>query len=148
MKKHLLNKNGFSYVFTCIFVLVTVMVIATLLHYAYIYRTVRVHKNNFQIQLDSYVTQSAVDNYNALKQGEVYDKYINRNELVDGAYDLLESQNENDMYVLVCPEISAISDDSFGICVEYELILPFEVFGNKIADLTVPIKLVSQFKQK
>lgn len=46
------------------------------------------------------------------------------------------------------PTIYAMAGDAFGVLVEYEIKIPFELFNRKITDITVPITIVSQFKQK
>ena len=51
-------------------------------------------------------------------------------------------------YVMSRPTIYAMAGDAFGVYVEYEITIPFELFNRKITDITVPITIVSQFKQK
>lgn len=51
-------------------------------------------------------------------------------------------------YVMSRPTIYAMAGDAFGVLVEYEIKIPFELFNRKITDITVPITIVSQFKQK
>ena len=78
---------------------------------------------------------------------------------MDGAYILLgfpriitlESREPvmvDGKYVMSQPTIHALADDAFGVLVEYEITIPFELFNRKITDITVPITLISQFKQK
>ena len=105
------------------------------------------------------MTRYAVSKYDALKQGEPWDDYIDRNDLVDGAYTLLgfprvitleyrEPVAVDGKYVMSRPTIYAMAGDAFGVYVEYEITIPFELFNRKITDITVPITIVSQFKQK
>jgi hypothetical protein len=100
-----------------------------------------------------------VSKYDALKQGEPWDEYIDREELVDGAYTLLgfpriitleyrEPVSVDGKYVMSRPTIVATAENAFGVLVEYEIKIPFELFDRKITDITVPITIVSQFKQK
>lgn len=65
------------------------MLVAVALQYAFVYHVAREQQNETQLKLDSYVTRYAVSKYDALKQGEPWDDYIDRNDLVDGAYTLL-----------------------------------------------------------
>ena len=83
------NKKGFSYVLTCVCILVVMMLVAVAMQYAFIYHVAREQQNETQLKLDSYVTRYAVSKYDALKQGEPWDDYIDRDDLVDGAYTLL-----------------------------------------------------------
>ena len=159
MRKPLKNKNGFSYVLTCVCILVVMMLVAVAMQYAFIYHVAREQQNETQLKLDSYVTRYAVSKYDALKQGEPWDDYIDRDDLVDGAYTLLgfpriitleyrEPVAVDGKYVMSRPTIYAMAGDAFGVLVEYEIKIPFELFNRKITDITVPITIVSQFKQK
>jgi hypothetical protein len=135
------------------------MLVAVALQYAFVYHVAREQQNETQLKLDSYVTRYAVSKYDALKQGEPWDDYIDRNDLVDGAYTLLgfsgiialeyrEPMAVDGKYVMSIPTIYALTGDAFGILVEYEITIPFELFNMEIAEITVPITVVSQFKQK
>jgi len=146
MRKPLRNKNGFSYVLTCVCILVVMMLVAAAMQYAFIYHVAREQQNETQLKLDSYVTRYAVSKYDALKQGEPWDDYIDRDDLVDGAYTLLEHNDSG--YIISRSTIIAKTGDAFGVLVEYELVIPFELFNRKIEDITVPVTIVSQFKQK
>lgn len=159
MPKTLKNKKGFSYVLTCVCILVVMILVAVAMQYAFVYHVAREQQNETQLKLDSYVTRYAVSKYNALKQGEPWDHYIDRDDLVDGAYILLgfpriitlesrEPVTVDGKYVMSQPTIHALADDAFGVLVEYEITIPFELFNRKITDITVPITLISQFKQK
>ena len=85
MRKPLENKQGFSYVLTCVIILVAMMLVTIAMQYAYIYHTAQEQQNDTQLALDGYVTRFAVNRFNALKQGEAWDGYIDRDALVGGA---------------------------------------------------------------
>ena len=51
-------------------------------------------------------------------------------------------------YAMSRPSIHALDGGAFGVLVEYEIIIPFELFNTEVAEITVPITIVSQFKQK
>lgn len=153
MKNPLRNKEGFSYILTCVLVLITVLLIFAAMQYAFIYHTAREQKNETQLKLDSYVTKYAVEKYNALKQGGVYEKYIDSDGLAEGAYLQLgfapnDRQLSEEKYVMSRPTISTLSGDAFGVTVEYEIKIPFVLFDREIAEITVPVTIISQFKQK
>ena len=57
-------------------------------------------------------------------------------------------ENVGREYVISRPTIIAKTGDAFGVYVEYELVIPFELFNRNIANITVPVAIVSQFKQK
>lgn len=151
--KALSNKQGFSYILTCVMVLISVMLIAIAMQYAYVYHVAREQKNEVQLQLDSYVTRYAVEKYDALKQGSAYDRYIDRAGLAEGTYAVLgfsrsATEKSEETYVMYRPWIESLTDDAVGVQVEYEIIIPFELFNRKIADISVPVTIISQFKQK
>lgn len=123
LKKVLTDRNGWSYILTCVLILLTVALVSVVIQYAYIYHIAGEQKAETQLKLDSYVTSCAVKNYNALKQGEFYGEYINHNELREGAYTLLWFQStdstehspegSNSKYTMSRPNILA--------CVIYSL---------------------------
>ena len=67
--KALKNKQGFSYILVCVFILAAVLLTFVALQYAAIYHIAREQKQDTQLTLDSYVTTYAVNKYNALKLG-------------------------------------------------------------------------------
>ena len=159
MRKHLGNKKGFSYVLTCVCILVVMMLVAIAMQYEFVYHIAREQKNETQLKLDSYVTRYAVSKYDALKQGEPWENYIDRRDLVNGAYTLLgfplnltleyrEPVEANGKYVMLRPTISALEGEALGVLVEYKIRIPFVIFNRTVTDITLPITIVSQFKQK
>ena len=155
----LANKKGFSYVLPCVIILIAVMIVFVSLQYTFVYHIAMEQRNETQLKLDGYITRCAVENYNALKQGEAWDEHIDRGDIVDGAYTLLgfprvitleyrEPVEVPGKYVMSRPTISALAGDSFGVYVQYKITIPFEAFGRKIADITVPIKIVSRYTEK
>ena len=157
--KALKNKQGFSYILVCVFILAAVLLTFVALQYASIYHIAREQKQDTQLTLDSYVTTYAVNKYNALKQGTEYGKYIDRADLVDGAYSVLGSpriitleyrpqSNVDAKYSVSKLTVNALVGDSFGVYVTYDLNIPFEVFGMKIADVKVPVEIVSSYTEK
>ena len=83
------NKKGFSYILTCVLVLAVVMMIAVSVQYSLVFSLVRSEKEASRLALDSLVTKYAVEQYDALKQGEAYASHIDRTQLVRRAYGTL-----------------------------------------------------------
>ena len=155
MRNPLHNKKGFSYVLVCVYILILMMLVAVAMQYAYIYHVAREQQNETQLKLDSYVTRYAVSKYDALKQGEPWDDYIDRNDLVDGAYDTLgfssvgpQSLTVAGAYTFLRASIQAVTGDAFGVKASYEIIIPFVLFEREIMQINVPVELVAQFKLK
>ena len=152
------NRNAFSYILICVVILVLVMFIAVAMQYAFVYHIANTQKADTQLLLDGYVTKYAIEKYDALKQGASYEAFIERESLVSGAYTLLGfnktgvessiSYSGIKEYTMTKPTISATSDDSFGVTLKYTLKIPFEAFGNKIADITVPVEIVSKYTER
>ena len=153
------NKQGFSYVLTCAVILCIALLIFAVMQYGYIYHVVHEQQNDVQLQLDGYVTRQSIAYYDALKQGEPYENYIDRAALVSGAYTLLgfpqvitleyrEPIDSKVIYTMSRPEIYALTGGSIGLYVKYDLTVPFELFGRKITDIHVPIEMVSRLTEK
>lgn len=153
------SKQGFSYILTCVVILCIAIFIFCVMQYGYIYHVAESQQESVQLQLDGYVTRQSIAYYDALKQGEPYENYIDRTALVSGAYTLLgfpqvitleyrETVDEKTVYTMSRPEIDALTGGSVGLYVTYELTVPFELFGRKVADIHVPVKMVSKLTER
>ena len=152
--KILKNKNGFSYIITCVILLLAMMLLSIGIRYRHLFYLVETQKNEVQTELDSLVMKSAIEYYDALKQGEVYGNYIDHTKLVEDAYKTLGFSSsatqkiEGTGYTMMRPQIEAVKDGGFGITVSYELSLTFELFGRKAADIPVSVTIMSRFTEK
>ncbi len=144
VKAVLTNKDGFSYILVCVIILVSMMVISVLMQYAHVYHTARVHEDDMQLRLDSYVTKEAIENYDAFKQGEPYWKYINEIDLIGGARGVISGTPGRKTGLTVTP----IKGKSVGVCVSYTLTVPFELWGRKVADIEIPIEIISKLTER
>ena len=79
--KALRNKKGMAYVLTCVLVMVGMMMVSVLFQYRYVYSVIDTQRDAAQTQLDSVVMKSAVENYDALKQGRNYPSLIDYTKL-------------------------------------------------------------------
>jgi len=142
------NKKGFSYVLTCVCILVVMMLVAIALQYAQLYH-IGVHaKKEAKLIVDSYITKCAIEHYDALKQGEPYVAYIDMFELVRGAKTELSYVRTQNAYTASFPEVVALSEHAFGVKVSYVIAVPFEVFGEVVAMVSIPIEFESQYKER
>ena len=152
--KILNNKRGMAYVLTCVIVLVAMMMLSVLFRFVNILSVIRTQKDSVQMQLDSIVVKSAVENYDALKQGNVYGSYIDYTKLEQDAYAALGFSNadtesvEDVLYTMNRPQITSIAKGGFGLLVTYDLVIPFEIWGQNYGNITVPITLTSKFTEK
>lgn len=157
--RKLTDKHGFSYIFVCILTLFISMLLAVGLEYTTVLNVVQVQKRQMQQQMDSAVTEKAIDYYNAIKQGSRYNRYIEESNLEDqalrnmgfGSYATENIRIELDgelISVMTRPTVNASIDDGFGIHAEYVLSVPFRVFGQYITDISSHVHLDSYYKLK
>ena len=146
------NKKGFSYILVCVIIIFVVMVVFVAMQYAYVYHIAEEQKNETQLKLDGFVTRTAVEQY------EAWVDYVDRNDLVDGAYYLLgfptiitleyrEPVAVEGKYYMSRPTIYALAGDAFGVYVQYEIEIPYELFGREFS-VVVPIEMVSRYVVK
>lgn len=152
--KALKNKNGMAYVLTCVIVLIAMMMVSVLFQYRYVYSVIDTQRDAAQTKLNSVVMKSAVENYDALKQGRNYPSLIDYTKLEQDAYAALGFSDtdtevlEEDLYTVSRPQITSITEGGFGLSVTYDLVIPFEVLGQSYGEITVPIILTSKFTEK
>ena len=137
------NKNGFSYILTCVLVLAVVMMIAVSVQYSLVF---------------SLVTKYAVEQYDALKQGEAYASHIDRTQLVRRAYGMLgfadagiteKTVSKGDAsYIVSRPEITAADSGSIGVTVRYTMTVPFRAFGRVVAEIPIPVEINAMLNEK
>ena len=152
--KALRNKNGMAYILTCVIVLTAMMMVSVLFQYRYVYSVIDTQRDAAQMKLNSVVMKSAVENYDALKQGRNYKCLIDYTKLEQDAYAALGFSDadtevlEEDLYTVSRPQITTITEGGFGLTVTYDLVIPFEVLGQSYGEITVPITLTSKFTEK
>lgn len=157
--KILKNKDGFSYVLVCIIVLFSVMLIFAGLQYRYVFHMIDSQKDEVKLKLNSLVTKSAVEYYDALKQGNSYNSYIDSTKFKESAYLDLGFGNSgvtektvltdaNVVCTMSRPTIEYISDEGFGLYVSYTLTVPFGLFGKNITGIQVPVEIYAMFNEK
>lgn len=158
--KILSDQKGFSYILTCAVILCIALFLSAMIQYGYVYHAVKEQQDNIQLQLDGYMTRNSIAYYDALKQGEPYEDYIDRSQLIGGAYTVLgfpelttleykkEAADGQTVYTMSRPDIAAITGGSVGISIKYQLTVPYVLFGRKIADIHVPVEMVSKLTEK
>ena len=148
--KALKNKKGMAYVLTCVLVMVGMMMVSVLFQYRYVRSIVMTQKEAAQMELDSVILKSAVEHYDALKQGSAYQGYINYTKLEQDAYDALgfDDTDEDQKYRLQNPQITPITEGGFGLTVTYDLVILFYALGENYGNITVPVTVSSQFTEK
>ena len=117
------------------------------LQYAQIYYIARLQQEKTQVQLDSYITKYAIVKYDAIKQGDIFQSTIENEKLLEGVYKNVPIRS-TEKYQVADLKIVSLKDKAFGVQAKYVLRIPFIMFNKKIADIKVPVTLISQFKQK
>ena len=144
-KNVIANQKGFSYILTCVLLIFVMLLVAVSVQYVTVYHIARTQKNEMQLKVDGYLTHYAMEEYDSLKQGEAWGQYLDRDALTEGVYDLLHT-NESDSYVMIQLGVTGLNGDRFGVIVDYVVSIPFELFNRKIADIYVPITIVSRYQ--
>ena len=147
------DKSGVSYVLVCAIVLIVSMMIFVGLQYSSVLMKIDRHRSETRLKLESCVMQSAIDNYDALKQGIVYYDYIDTDRLVEDAYSSL-GFSWNTEYIedngckMSRPDIVATEEGGYGISVSYELTVPFEFLDRTVTEITVPLEIRAEYKER
>ena len=147
------DKSGVSYVLVCAIVLIASMLIFIGMQYATALSAVNTHKSETKLKLESCVMRSAIDNYDAIKQGNAYSDYIDPQTLVDNAYEVLgfswdTEYIEDNGKRMTRPEIEAIQNGGYGVKVSYELSVPFEFLDRTVTYITVPVELSAEYRER
>ena len=87
--RFLKNKSGYSYIYLCVIILVVSMLLSVLILYLGLTAQVQIQKRDMQSKLDGYVAEYATEVFDAIKQGQSYDKYIYYEQFKSGSYTAL-----------------------------------------------------------
>ena len=147
------DKSGVSYVLVCAIVLIASMLIFIGMQYATALSAVSTHKSDTRLKLESCVMRSAIDNYDAIKQGNAYSDYIDPQTLVDNAYEALgfswdTEYIEDNGKRMTRPEIEATENGGYGVKVTYELSVPFEFLDRTVTVITVPVEISAEYRER
>ena len=147
------DKSGLSYVLVCAIILIVSMMIFVCMQYSSVLIKIDSHKSETRLKLEACVMRSAIDNYDALKQGSVYYNYVDTDRLVEDAYSSLgfswdTAQLEENGCTMTRPEIETIENDGYGVRVTYELTVPFELLDRTVTEITVPVEIVAEYKER
>lgn len=155
MNKHLLNKNGLSYIYLCVLILFLSMLTSVLFLYMELTAQVEVQKRDVQRRIDGYIAQYAIDSFDALKQGERYEKYMDYDDLVSQVYCALGFEDESDTeyayangITISRPVITALQGEGFGLKVEYTAYFPIQWNGTEFTSLAIPVTVTGYYKAK
>ena len=149
------SKKGEAYIFLCVIVLFMSLLLSVLVLYMGLTSQVQIQKRETQRKLDSYIAAYSTEVFDALKQGESYEKYINWSEFRAGALPALGFSGQKNVYVypngnctLVEPTVTLLRGEGFGLTVRYVAKYPVTWGGKSYGELAIPVTVTSYYKTK
>ena len=156
MMKILKSKKGEgTYIYLCVLILVTSMLLSVLILYMGLLSQVQIQKRDMKHKLDGYISDYATVAFNAVKQGEAYEIYVDYENLANGCLPSLGFTQSDSVYrydngncTLVEPEVKVLRGEGFGITLHYAAVFPIVWNGKTYGDLSIPVTVSSYYKIK
>lgn len=156
MMKILKSKKGEgTYIYLCVLILVIAMLLSVLILYMGLCAQVQIQKRDMKHKLDGYISDYATIAFNAVKQGEAYEIYVDYENLANGCLPSLGFTQSDSVYrydngncTLVEPEVKVLRGEGFGITLHYTAVFPIVWNGKTYGDLSIPVTVSSYYKIK
>lgn len=156
MMKILKSKKGEgTYIYLCVLILVISMLLSVLILYTGLCAQVQIQKRDMKHKLDGYISDYATIAFNAVKQGEAYEIYVDYENLANGCLPSLGFTQSDSVYrydngncTLVGPEVKVLRGEGFGITLHYTAVFPIVWNGKTYGDLSIPVTVSSYYKIK
>ena len=156
MMKILKSKKGEgTYIYLCVLILVISMLLSVLILYMGLLSQVQIQKRDMKHKLDGYISDYATIAFNAVKQGEAYEIYVDYENLANGCLPALGFTQSDSVYrydngncTLVEPEVKVLRGEGFGITLHYTAVFPIVWNGKTYGDLSIPVTVSSYYKIK
>lgn len=156
MMKILKSKKGEgTYIYLCVLILVISMLLSVLILYMGLLSQVQIQKRDMKHKLDGYISDYATVAFNAVKQGEAYEIYVDYENLANGCLPSLGFTQSDSVYrydngncTLVEPEVKVLRGEGFGITLHYAAVFPIVWNGKTYGDLSIPVTVSSYYKIK
>ena len=156
MMKILKSKKGEgTYIYLCVLILVISMLLSVLILYMGLLSQVQIQKRDVKHKLDGYISDYATVAFNAVKQGEAYEIYVDYENLANGCLPSLGFTQSDSVYrydngncTLVEPEVKVLRGEGFGITLHYTAVFPIVWNGKTYGDLSIPVTVSSYYKIK
>ena len=156
MMKILKSKKGEgTYIYLCVLILVISMLLSVLILYMGLCAQVQIQKRDMKHKLDGYISDYATVAFNAVKQGEAYEIYVDYENLANGCLPSLGFTQSDSVYrydngncTLVEPEVKILRGEGFGITLHYTAVFPIVWNGKSYGDLSIPVTVSSYYKIK
>ena len=98
IKEALKDKNGDAYIWLCVIVVFISMLLSVLILYMGLLSQVQIQKRDMKHKLDGYISDYATVAFNAVKQGEAYEVYVDYENLANGCLPSLGFTQSDSVY--------------------------------------------------
>ena len=149
------KKGEGTYIYLCVLILVISMLLSVLILYMGLCAQVQIQKRDMKHKLDGYISDYATIAFNAVKQGEAYEIYVDYENLASGCLPSLGFTQSDSVYrydngncTLVEPEVKVLRGEGFGITLHYTAVFPIVWNGKTYGDLSIPVAVSSYYKIK
>lgn len=149
------KKGEGTYIYLCVLILVISMLLSVLVLYMGLCAQVQIQKRDMKHKLDGYISDYATIAFNAVKQGEAYEIYVDYENLANGCLPSLGFTQSDSVYrydngncTLIGPEVKVLRGEGFGITLHYTAVFPIVWNGKTYGDLSIPVTLSSYYKIK
>ena len=148
-----------NHIKTCVYILITAMILSLVLTYASIMTIIQTTKDNTERVLDSFVTQNTEYIYNSLKNGNDFTSSIDADYFVsqfssdrtldfDGTYLYNRDSEGGYKYKLTVPNTVFTVDNTLNLTCTYDLLIPLDFAGNQFTEINIPIKVQTSYNLK
>ena len=156
MMKILKSKKGEgTYIYLCVLILVISMLLSVLILYMGLCAQVQIQKRDMKHKLDGYISDYATVAFNAVKQGEAYEIYVDYENLANGCLPSLGFTQSDSVYrydngncTLIGPGVKVLRGEGFAITLHYTAVFPIVWNGKTYGDLSIPVTVSSYYKIK
>ena len=149
------KKGEGTYIYLCVLILVISMLLSVLVLYIGLCAQVQIQKRDMKHKLDGYISDYATIAFNAVKQGEAYEIYVDYENLANGCLPSLGFTQSDSVYrydngncTLIGPEVKVLRGEGFGITLHYTAVFPIVWNGKTYGDLSIPVTVSSYYKIK
>ncbi len=149
------KKGEGTYIYLCVLILVISMLLSVLVLYMGLCAQVQIQKRDMKHKLDGYISDYATIAFNAVKQGEAYEIYVDYENLANGCLPSLGFTQSDSVYrydngncTLIGPEVKVLRGEGFGITLHYTAVFPIVWNGKTYGDLSIPVTVSSYYKIK
>lgn len=149
------KKGEGTYIYLCVLILVISMLLSVLVLYMGLCAQVQIQKRDMKHKLDGYISDYATIAFNAVKQGEAYEIYVDYENIANGCLPYLGFTQSDSVYrydngncTLVEPEVKVLRGEGFGITLHYTAVFPIVWNGKTYGDLSIPVTVSSYYKIK